>query len=54
VTNSVEVEVGESHRGGVLPGSYIYIRDLRASLISERERDLLVLRRYWLEENIPV
>jgi hypothetical protein len=33
---------------------YIYIRDLSASFISERERDLVVLCRYWLEENIPV
>jgi len=43
VTNSVEVEVGESHHGGVLPVSYV--RDLSASLdkfILERGRGLVV------------
>ena len=43
MTNSVEVEVGESHHGGVLPVSYV--RDLSASLdkfILERGRGLVV------------
>jgi len=54
VTNSVEVEVGESHHGEVVPG--LDIRDLSASLdkfISERERGLMVLCQNWFEENIP-